>query len=367
MNSMYVIVLKIILTMVLSFGITPLVKWFSIKIGAADEPNHRRINVKTMPTGGGLAIYLAYFISVFFLLPVRKSVIFPIFIAATIILITGLIDDIKEISPKMKILGMTIASLIIYYVAEIRMSMIDLPFIGEVELGIWSFPLTIIWIIGITNAVNLIDGLDGLASGVSSISLITIGIIAYFFLNTQNIEISIMIFALVAAILGFLPYNYFPASIYLGDTGALFLGFMISVMSLYGLKNVTFISFIIPLVILGVPVTDTFFAIIRRRLEKKPISEADKDHIHHRLMVLGFDHKQTVKIIYAITFIFSLISLLYPVSSVLSATFLTIGLAIGLELFAEWIGLVGEDRKPLLNILKKITKKINKNSIFKDK
>lgn len=360
MFNMYYVLLTIIFTMILSFIITPIVRRIAFKIGAVDEPNHRRINIETMPSGGGLAIYIAYFISIFFLLPLRLSEITPIFIGATIIIITGLIDDIKEISPKLKILGIMVAALIVYFGADIRMTMINFPFIGELELGFWSFPLTILWIIGITNTVNLIDGLDGLAAGVSSISLITIGTIAYFFLNTGNVAVAIRIFTLVAAILGFLPYNYYPATVYLGDTGALFLGFMISVMSLYGLKNVTFTSLIIPIVILGIPITDTFFAIIRRKLEKKPISEADNEHIHHRLMAIGFNHKQTVKIIYTITFAFSIISLLYPISSFIGASFLTVGLILGLELFAELIGLVGKERRPLVTLLEKIAEKLDK-------
>lgn len=363
---MYAILLNVIFTMIISFCLTPIVRWVSIKVGAVDEPNSRRINTVTMPSSGGIAIYSAYFFSAFFLLPIDHQALWPVFIGATIVVLTGLVDDIKNISPLMKIIGLLLAALVIYYMGGIRASMIEIPFIGGVDLGVFSLPLTILWILGITNAVNLIDGLDGLASGVSAISLVTMGIIAYFFLISNNVVVSMMIFTLVAAILGFLPFNYYPAKIYLGDTGALFLGFMISVLSLYGLKNVTFITFIVPIVILGVPITDTLYAIIRRKLNKRPISSADNQHIHHRLMALGFSHKQSVKIIYTLTFVFSLISLLYPVASTLSSILITLSLILALQLLAEMIGLVGIKNQPLLNTLRKMGRKLNRKKTPKD-
>ena len=163
-----------------------------------------------------------------------------------------------------------------------------------------------------------------------------------------------MMFTLVAALIGFLPYNFHPAKIYLGDTGSLFIGFMISVFALYGLKNATFITIIIPVIILGVPITDTVYAILRRILNKKPISQADKHHLHHRLMQMGLSHRQTVLVIYGIALIFSSISLLYPISSFWGSVLLTVATLLGLEIFVEVIGLVGESRRPLLNFIKKI-------------
>lgn len=357
MFDYYKILLILITTVVLSFMITPIIKKAAFKIGAYDEPDKRRVNKKVMPTAGGIAIYISYFLSLFFLFPISNSRIIPIFIGVTIIIIVGLIDDIKEISAKYKMLGIFIAGLVIYYMAEINMSKIVFPFLGEVELGFWGLPITLFWILGITNSVNLIDGLDGLAAGVSSISLLTMGIISFFFLGSGSSEVAILIFALVAAIIGFLPFNFYPASIYLGDTGSLFLGFMISILSLYGLKNVTLISFIIPIVILGVPIIDTFFAIVRRVLAKQPISMADKNHMHHRLMSLGFTHKQTVQLIYAMSFVFSCVALLYPQSSTVGAVIITVILIFILSLFTEIIELSGKGKKPLINLIKKISGK----------
>lgn len=361
MYDMYNVLLILILTFVVSILFTNLVRYLSVKIGAVDEPNSRRLNTVAMPSSGGLAIYASYFLSVLFLLPINRSLSVPIFIGATIIVFTGLIDDIKGISPKMKILGIVLATLAIYYLGDIQINRIDIPFYGIVQLGYFSLPITLLWVTAITNSINLIDGLDGLATGVSSISLVTMGIIAYFFIGSNNIQITIMIFALVAAAVGFLPANYFPAKIYLGDTGALFLGFMISVFSLFHLKNVTFFSLIVPLVILAVPIADTLYAIIRRKLNKQPISVADNKHIHHQLMNLGFTHKEAVKLLYTMTIAFSFIALLFPVASELGAVLLTIGFLLVLQFSAELLGLVGENGRPLTRLTKKLLSLFNRD------
>lgn len=363
MYDMYKVLINILLSIGISLLLTPVVKKIAFKIGAVDEPNKRRMNAVAMPSIGGLAIYSTFFIVLFLLQPINNRIIFPIFIGATIVVITGIIDDIKEISPKMKILGLLIAAVFVIMMNDLTISQINIPLLGEIILPTWiGFPFTIIWILGISNAINLIDGLDGLASGVSIIALITMGIIGIFFLDTTSIVTGIIIFTLVGSIIGFLPYNFYPAKIYLGDTGALFLGFMISVMSLYGLKNVTLISLIIPIVILGIPITDTFYAVIRRKLNKTAITAADKDHMHHRLMVLGLTHRQTVLVIYLVAAIFSLIALLYPISTLIGSVLITIALIVGLEIFIELIGLVGEGRRPLISKLKKFIDKANKKN-----
>lgn len=360
MYDMFRVLMMGIFTTILTLALTPLVRLLAFKVGATDKPDKRRVNKTIMPTMGGIAIYLSFFIAIFFLQPIALSVSVPLFIAATIIVITGIIDDIKELNPKLKLLGNVAAALVIYFIAEVRMDLVSIPIFGDIHLGIFSFPITIIWILAITNATNLIDGLDGLATGVSIIALGTMAVISFFFLGGSNIPVFIMIFTLICAAVGFLPYNFYPAKIFLGDTGALFLGFMISVLSLYGLKNVTFISLIIPITILGIPITDTIYAMLRRYLNHMPISSADKHHMHHRLMSLGLTHKQTVLTIYGVALIFSLIALLFPMTTIGGTVLILVALVIGLELFVELIGLVGEDRRPLLETLKKIANKINK-------
>ncbi|PWF99626.1 glycosyltransferase family 4 protein [Levilactobacillus bambusae] len=350
------IIVSLFATMLISAVLTPFVRQFAFRIGAEDRPNKRRVNKIPMPTLGGLAIFLAFTFATMFLLrsqfPTQQ--LWGLFGGELIIIATGMIDDIYELKPRQKMLGITLAALEVYFFAGLRMTELTIPFVGNYPLGWLSLPVTWLWIAAITNAINLIDGLDGLATGVSIIALSTIGITGYFFLTVSNTYVVIMIFALVAALIGFLPYNFFPARIYLGDTGSLFIGFMISCFSLYGLKNATFISIIIPVVIMGVPITDTVFAMIRRILNRESITHADKHHLHHRLMQMGLTHRQTVLVIYGLALIFSFISLLYPMSTMWGSVLLTLAVLVGLEIFVETIGLVGPDRQPLLNWIKKI-------------
>ncbi len=361
---MFSVIVKLFLTMILSAAITPFVVKLAYILGAVDKPNARRVNIKPMPTMGGLAIFIAFNFATFVLLreqfPTHE--LFSVFLAECIIILTGIIDDIRELSPKAKLAGILAAALVIYFLAGIRMNEVTLPFFGSFELGWWSLPITIIWIIAITNAVNLIDGLDGLATGVSIIALFTMGIMAYFFLNMTNVYVAIWIFAMVAALVGFLPHNFHPASIFLGDTGSLFIGFMMAVFSLKGLKNVTFVTLLMPVVIMGVPITDTVYAILRRLLNKKPIMQADKHHLHHRLMQLGLSHRQTVLVIYGLSLVFAFISMLYPLSTFWGSVLLTIGVLIGLELFIESIGLLGDDRQPLLKAIQRFIKRLEKKN-----
>lgn len=352
------IVVSLFATMIISAILTPFVRRIAFKIGAVDKPNARRVNKVPMPTMGGLAIFLAFNFSLFFLL--RNQILNPqfygIFFGECIIMLTGIIDDIFELKPSQKMIGILLAALAVYWFAEVQMTTLTLPFIGIVHLGWFSLPITLIWIAAITNAINLLDGLDGLATGVTIIALFTTGFTGLFFLPSTNIYIVIMIFTLVAAEVGFLPYNFFPARIYLGDTGALFIGFMIAVFSLSGLKNATFISVLIPVMILGVPLTDTIYAILRRLLNKQSIAHADKRHLHHRLMQMGLTHRQTVLVIYGISMIFSFIALLYPLSTLWGSVLLTIGILVGIELFVEAIGLVGENRTPMLSWIKRLVR-----------
>lgn len=351
------IIVSLFATMIISAVLTPFIRKLAFAVGAEDRPNKRRVNKIPMPTIGGLAIFIAYTFTTMILLRDQfpTKILWGVYGGEVIIILTGIIDDIFVLKPRQKVLGISIAALWVYFTAGVKMTTITLPFF-TIHLGWMSLPVTWIWILAITNAVNLIDGLDGLATGVAIIALTTMGITAMFFLNVGNIFVAIMIFTLVAACIGFLPYNFFPARIYLGDTGALFIGFMMSVFSLSGLKNATFITLLIPVMIMGVPITDTVFAIFRRLLNKEPITHADKRHLHHRLMQIGLTHRQTVLVIYGLALIFSFISLLYPISPLWGSVLLTVAVLIGLELFVETIGLVGPDRQPLLNGIKKLVK-----------
>ncbi|HFI0053752.1 TPA: glycosyltransferase family 4 protein [Streptococcus suis] len=357
-------IMVIISTMVIAAIATPLVRFLSFKVGAVDNPNARRINKVPMPSAGGLAIFIAFTLATLVFLPRLVShinyhgtylhYVFPLILSSLIIVITGYIDDVKELGPAPKMFGIVLAATLIWFFTEFHFDSFKIPFGGPLLIfPTWlSFFLTVLWIVAITNAVNLIDGLDGLVSGVSIISLTTMGIVSYFFLHDSNIFLTLTIFILVAAIIGFLPYNYNPAIIYLGDTGALFIGFMIGVLSLQGLKNSTAVAVVTPMIILGVPITDTVVAIIRRKLSGRKISEADKMHLHHRLLSLGLTHRGTVLVIYAISFLFSLTSLLLNVSSRVGGVLLVLTMGLGVEVLCELIGIFGENRMPLLNLLR---------------
>ncbi|HEL2401127.1 TPA: undecaprenyl/decaprenyl-phosphate alpha-N-acetylglucosaminyl 1-phosphate transferase [Streptococcus suis] len=357
-------IMVIISTMVVAAVATPLVRFLSLRVGAVDNPNARRINKVPMPSAGGLAIFIAFALAALVFLPrivthvnyhgTYLHYILPLIVSSLIIIITGYIDDVRELGPAPKMFGIVLAATLIWFFTEFHFDSFKIPFGGPLLIfPSWlSFFLTVLWIVAITNAVNLIDGLDGLVSGVSIISLTTMGIVSYFFLHDSNIFLTLTIFILVAAIIGFLPYNYNPAIIYLGDTGALFIGFMIGVLSLQGLKNSTAVAVVTPMIILGVPITDTVVAIIRRKLSGKKISEADKMHLHHRLLSLGLTHRGTVLVIYAISFLFSLTSLLLNVSSRLGGVLLVLTMGLGVEVLCELIGIFGENRMPLLNLLR---------------
>jgi UDP-GlcNAc:undecaprenyl-phosphate GlcNAc-1-phosphate transferase len=333
------------------------VKKLAFKIGATDKPNQRKVHSRIMPRLGGLAIFLSFIIGILIFKPVGEYHL-PIVIGSILIILTGMIDDIKEISPKLKLAGQIAAAAVVVIGGNLQVEFIKLPFGGQIDFGYLSIPLTMIWIIGITNAINLIDGLDGLAGGVSSIALFTIAAMS---IITGNGYVTIMALIVAASTVGFLFYNFHPAKIFMGDTGALFLGYMISVLSLLGYKNVTFITLIIPVIILGVPISDTFFAIIRRLVNKQPLSAPDKSHLHHCLLKTGFSHRQTVLLIYAMAAVFGLVAFIFSQATVWGAMIMILALLIIIEIIVEKIGLIREDYQPLLKFIKGIRPENIKN------
>lgn len=346
------IYVSLIVAFLAAILLTPLVKRLAFRIGAVDAPNYRKVHARIMPRLGGLAIYGAFMIGIIllkFVTNFQSDYLYAILIAASIIVLTGVIDDMREISAKAKMLGQLVAACIVVFAGGIQIEMINLPFgAGELAFGWLGIPLTILWIVGITNAVNLIDGLDGLAAGVSTIALITLAAMAMIMGNGIVIAMGAI---LAAATIGFLFFNFHPAKIFMGDTGALFLGFMIAVLSLLGFKNLAVVSFVIPVIMLGVPISDTFFAIVRRVRNGTKWSDPDKSHLHHRLLDLGFSHRQTVLIIYAMASIFGIVSILFSMSTVWGAILIIAVLLVAIELLVEIIGLAGKNYKPLLNLL----------------
>ncbi|WLR50618.1 MraY family glycosyltransferase [Bacillus tianshenii] len=343
------IVWTAILCFILTLLFTPLVKKLAIKIGAVDQPNQRKVHQRIMPRLGGLAIYLSAMIGLLIMMPDNEFT-WPLIIGATIIIITGVFDDMYEISPKVKMLGQFLAAAVVIF-GGVQIDFINLPFNSTIHFGIFAVPLTFFWIIGITNAINLIDGLDGLAAGVSSIVVLTISIMA---IIVPNPFVMVVGFILLASTVGFLFYNFHPAKIFMGDTGALFLGFMISVISLLGFKNITVFSLLLPVIILGVPISDTFFAIIRRIVHKKPLSAPDKSHLHHCLLRLGFSHRTTVLIIYGMSAFFGLAAIVLSKSTLWGATLIITLLLFVIQFVVEKVGLVHENFQPMHKLFRKM-------------
>ena len=288
---------------VLSYFFTPPVKNFAHKVGAIDVPKDaRRMHKKPIPRLGGLAIYGGFLCSILIFGQLDETML-CVLLGAAIIVALGIFDDVLALGAKLKFVVQIVAAAIPVCIGDLQIGLFtnlnplsDTPF---VHLGILAVPVTIIWIVGITNAVNLIDGLDGLAVGVSSIAAITMLAVA---LLTGNMPIAITMAALAGACIGFMPYNLNPAKIFMGDTGSTFLGYMLATVSIMGLfKFYAVISFAVPFLILGLPIFDTANAIISRVAAGRSPMSPDRGHVHHKLIDMGFNQKQAVAILYAIS------------------------------------------------------------------
>ncbi|MFR3788069.1 MAG: MraY family glycosyltransferase [Agathobaculum desmolans] len=288
---------------ILSYLFTPPVKRFAHKIGAIDIPkDSRRMHKKPIPRLGGLAIFGGFLCAILLFGQLDQTML-CVLLGATMIVALGIFDDVLALGAKLKFVVQIIAAAIPVCVGDLQIKLFTNlnPFSDEpfFHLGILAIPVTIIWIVGITNAVNLIDGLDGLAVGVSSIAAITMLAVA---LLTGNMAIAITMAALAGACIGFMPYNLNPAKIFMGDTGSTFLGYMLATVSIMGLfKFYAVISFAVPFLILGLPIFDTANAIIRRVAAGRSPMSPDRGHVHHKLIDMGFNQKQAVAILYAIS------------------------------------------------------------------
>lgn len=334
------VLLPFIVSVVISLLTTPIIRKLSVKIGAVDIPkDNRRVHKHPIPLMGGVAIYISIIITALIFLKINKSIL-SIIIGGTIILVSGIIDDIKGLSPKGKLL-FQIAGAIVLILGDVKIDAVTNPF-GEVgtviPLNGLSIPVTIFWVVGITNTLNLIDGLDGLAAGVASIASLSFFSVAG---ELNYSTIMLMSAILAGGCLGFLPYNFNPASIFMGDTGALFLGFMLAAISIEGvMKSVATIAVVVPILILGIPIFDTTFAIFRRLLNGKSIAEADKGHLHHRLLAKGYSQKKTVVILYAISAIFGICAILISEANTKRAFVFSLILLIIIGLLAIKMGLI---------------------------
>ncbi len=287
---------------------TPLARKISEKVGAIDYPKARGMHNKPMPRMGGVAIVLGFMVTVLVLSRFDTTMDLKQFagfvVGAAIIVVLGMLDDIKNLSAKLKFCVQIVAALIVIF-SGTRINLVMWPV--TTYLQTFSVPITLLWIVGVTNAVNLIDGLDGLAAGVSSIASLCLMVLC---IMTGSSTAVMLTAALAGACLGFLPRNFNPAEIFMGDSGSTFLGFVLAVTSILGVfKGYAILALIVSMLCLGLPVFDTIFAMLRRIAKHKPIMEADRGHLHHRLIDRGFSQKQAVLILYGISLLCGLLAI----------------------------------------------------------
>lgn len=327
---------------IISFALTPVVKVFAQKVGAIDVPKDaRRMHSTPIPRLGGLAIFLGFLFAVLLFADINRTMQ-GVLMGAVVIVVLGMVDDIMPLPAMLKFCVQIAAALIVVFYGDLRIEafsninpLSDNPYI---HLGIWSVPITVIWIVAITNAVNLIDGLDGLAVGISSIASFSLLVIA---IIVGEWNIALLMAALAGSCIGFMPYNLNPAKIFMGDTGSTFLGFILATISIQGLfKFYAVVSFAVPFLILGLPIFDTVFAIGRRVLSGKSPMSPDRGHVHHRLIDMGFNQKQSVTILYLMSGLLGLSAVVLTSSGEIKALFFVIAIIlaifIGYKIFSEF-------------------------------
>ena len=330
------IAIAFLLAFITTFVVTPHTMRLAKKVGAIDIPNDRRVNKKPMPRLGGLAVISGFVVSIIYLF-ITTSLegklnlfgeenyfvkMLGFFFGALVLGVVCYIDDVKGVPSFVKLTAQIIASIIVV-ACGIKIENISIPFTeGKIIMGdIFSYILTVCWIVGITNAINLIDGLDGLSSGVTLISCLSL--LMVFALNGSPLIAIVLITALAGALVGFLPFNFSPAKTFIGDTGSNFMGFALAIISILGVaKTYTALVLIAPIIILAMPIFDTLFAIFRRLIKGKSIKavfKPDKGHLHHKLMAKGYTQKQAVLIMYGITAILGMFAVILLESGIWKA------------------------------------------------
>ena len=309
------VVLALLVAALVSFLMTPVVKTFAYKVGAIDVPKDaRRVHDHPIPRMGGLAIFLGFILSVVLFVDISRQVQ-GILLGAVLIAACGAIDDIISLRAWIKLIVQIVAAIVAVAHGVVIEVLMNPNIFSENEaliLGVLAVPVTILWIVGITNSVNLIDGLDGLAVGVSTISSVTMFVVA---LLVAEGNVAVILAALMGACLGFMPYNLNPAKIFMGDTGALLLGYVLSTVSVVGMfKFYAIVTFIVPILALALPLFDTTCAFFRRLLRGQSPMHPDRGHLHHRLIDMGLSQKQAVAILYSVSAILGLCAVVLATS-----------------------------------------------------
>lgn len=294
-------------------ALTPIIRKIALELGIVDKPGVRKVHRKNMPTLGGLAIAAAFFAGMFVVFrsipDYMEEFSFSfngLCIGSAVIVALGIFDDLKPLRAKLKLVIQIVAALVLIGFG-FRIEEVSVPFLGTISLGVVGLVVSILWIVGITNAINLLDGLDGLAAGVSGISAFFISLAA---IDQREYVIAFVAFALAGACAGFLPFNFYPARIFMGNSGSMFLGFILSAIAMASFqKSRTVITLFIPVIALGVPIIDTTLAIVRRMAKRRRIFQPDKEHIHHQLLLREENQRRVVLSLYFLSACFGMIAL----------------------------------------------------------
>ena len=339
-----------VLPFVISLCLVPVCKKIGFALGIYALENARTVHHGKIVRMGGVAIYIAFLVSLALLWKADDS-LNGILIGSSVVFIGALLDDIYDLPPKVKLLFQVSGTIIAMAVGNIYLT--DFHILSfDISNSIITKIISFFWIVGITNAINLIDGLDGLSSGITSIVTLTIGLLGFFM---GRRDICILALCLSGSILGFLPYNFHPASIFVGDCGAQFMGFTVACMSLLGFKTTALITLGLPILVLFIPISDTLIAIIRRKLKGQRIMEADKGHLHHILMIkLKLGHKITVVILYIVCLLFALSAILTYFDPLAGIKVILVLLLLA-DLFIEYTGMINPKWHPILSIVNKLT------------
>ena len=339
-----------VLPFVISLCLVPVCKKIGFALGIYALENARTVHHGKIVRMGGVAIYIAFLVSLALLWKADDS-LNGILIGSSVVFIGALLDDIYDLPPKVRLLFQVSGTIIAMAVGNIYLT--DFHILSfDISNSIITKIISFFWIVGITNAINLIDGLDGLSSGITSIVTLTIGLLGFFM---GRRDICILALCLSGSILGFLPYNFHPASIFVGDCGAQFMGFTVACMSLLGFKTTALITLGLPILVLFIPISDTLIAIIRRKLKGQRIMEADKGHLHHILMIkLKLGHKRTVVILYIVCLLFALSAILTYFDPLAGIKVILVLLLLA-DLFIEYTGMINPKWHPILSIVNKLT------------
>ena len=334
-NHNYIYILAFVVAFLLTSFLTPYAKKVAVKVGAIDHPKEIGVHKIAMPLAGGMAIVASFIITALIFVPVMDGFVskefIGIMIGGLLISLLGLMDDIYKLSPRLRIFFQILAALIVVFTGT-RIEWLTWPWSSSGLIALKTFGnfMTIFWIVGLINAVNFIDGLDGLAAGIASIASLSFMVISFIF----GPPVGVILAAILAgSCSGFLPHNFNPAKIFMGDTGSTFLGFMLAVLSIQGLtKSYTVIAVMVGGIVLGLPIFDTSFAIVRRIANKQSITQGDRRHLHHRLVDKGISHKRAVLTMYGVSGAFGIAGILFAMSD-----FLLAGMIIAVILMV-WVG-----------------------------